>query len=92
LSAAAYSIYSHLTSTAGGHPFHPQLEDGPCCGDKGTNLTWVFKKSIIKIGMSSNNKIPHQTKLREDFNPFQKYINFFLLNHSFYSVDEFMSF
>jgi hypothetical protein len=41
LSVAAYSVDSHLTSKAGGRPFHLQPEDAPCCGDKGTLLTWV---------------------------------------------------
>jgi hypothetical protein len=40
LSAAANSIYSKLTSVAGGRPFHPQREDAVCCGDKGTQPYW----------------------------------------------------
>jgi hypothetical protein len=40
LSAAAYSIYLQLSSSAGGCPFHLHPEDVPCCGDKGTHLTW----------------------------------------------------
>jgi hypothetical protein len=39
LSAAAYSIYSQLTSIAGGHLFHPQPKDAPCCSEKETHLT-----------------------------------------------------
>jgi hypothetical protein len=35
--------YSQLTSIAGCRPFHPQPEDVPCCDDKGTHLTWLFK-------------------------------------------------
>jgi hypothetical protein len=35
--------YSQLTSTAGGRPFHPQPEDAPCRGDKGTHLRlWSY--------------------------------------------------
>jgi hypothetical protein len=41
LSAAAYSIYSQLTSSAGGRLFNPQPEDAPCCADKGTHITWI---------------------------------------------------
>jgi hypothetical protein len=37
LSAAAYSIYSQLTSKAGDRPFHPQPEDAPRCGDRQGN-------------------------------------------------------
>jgi hypothetical protein len=34
LFVTAYSIYSQLTSIAGGRSLHPQPEDAPCCGDR----------------------------------------------------------
>jgi hypothetical protein len=48
LSAAAYSIYSQLTSKAEGRLFHPEPEDAPCYGDKGTNLTWPLHSHRYK--------------------------------------------
>jgi hypothetical protein len=38
MSAAAYSMYSHLSSIAGGRFLHPQSEDVPCRGDKGPKV------------------------------------------------------
>jgi hypothetical protein len=43
------------------------------------------------MGISLYNKVPDQIKLRENFNSFKKELNFFLLKHSFYSVNEFIS-
>jgi hypothetical protein len=47
VSIAAYSIYSQLTSKAGGRPFHPQPEDAQRCGDKGGHLTWLYTLYLI---------------------------------------------
>jgi hypothetical protein len=49
---ATYSMYSQLTSIAGGHPFHPQPEVVLCCGDKGTHLTWINKSTETLIDVS----------------------------------------
>jgi hypothetical protein len=38
------------------------------------------------------NKVPDQIKLRDNLNLFKNDLKSFLLNHSFYSVEEFMSF
>jgi hypothetical protein len=54
--------------------------------------TVLFKKTVINMGISLYNKVPDQIKLREYFNLFKKDIKSFLLNHSLYSVEEFMSF
>jgi hypothetical protein len=54
--------------------------------------TVLFKKSMINMVISLYNKVPDQIKLREHFNSFKKELKSFLLKHSFYGVDEFMSF
>jgi hypothetical protein len=43
------------------------------------------------MGISLYAKVPDQIKLRKNFNSFKKELKFFLLKHSFYSVDEFIS-
>jgi hypothetical protein len=45
--AAAYSVYSHLPTWS--LYFHPQPKDAPCCGDKGTHLTWIMVKMEVKM-------------------------------------------
>jgi hypothetical protein len=55
-------------------------------------LQLIFKKSMINFGINIYNKVLDQIKLREDFNSFKKDLKLFLLEHFFYSVDEFMSF
>jgi hypothetical protein len=42
------------------------------------------------MGISLYNKIPDQIKLRENFNLFKMDLKSFLLNRSFYSVEEFV--
>jgi hypothetical protein len=54
--------------------------------------TVLFKKSVINMGISLYNMVPDQEILWENFNLFKKDLKSFLLNHSSYSVDEFMSF
>jgi hypothetical protein len=44
------------------------------------------------MGISLYNKVPDQIKQKNHFNSFKKGLRSFLLKHSFYSVDEFMSF
>jgi hypothetical protein len=46
---------------------------------------------VINMGISLYNKVRDQIKLRENFNSFKKELKSFLLKHSFYSVDEFIS-
>jgi hypothetical protein len=47
---------------------------------------------MMNRGISLYNKVPVQIKLRENVNVFKKDLKSFLVNHSFYSVEEFMSF
>jgi hypothetical protein len=70
LSAAAYPIYLQLTSNAGGHSFHPQPEDAPCCSDKGTHLTWVCAQTEDKI---DDAKDSFYEELERIFDKFPKY-------------------
>jgi hypothetical protein len=44
------------------------------------------------MGISLYNKVPDQIKLRDIFYLFKKDLKSFLLNYSFYSVEEFMLF
>jgi hypothetical protein len=46
---------------------------------------------MINMGISLYNKVPDEIKLRENLNSFKKGLKSFLLKHSFYSVDEFIS-
>jgi hypothetical protein len=52
----------------------------------------VLKKSVMNMGISLYNKVPDQIKQKDNFNSFKKGLRSFLLKHSFYSVDEFISF
>jgi hypothetical protein len=47
---------------------------------------------VINMGICLHNKVPDQLKLRGSFNLFKKDLKSFLLNHTFYSVEESMSF
>jgi hypothetical protein len=53
--------------------------------------TVLFKKSVMNKGISLYNKVPDHIKQKDNFNSFKKGLRSFLLKHSFYSVDEFMS-
>jgi hypothetical protein len=54
--------------------------------------TVLLKKSVINMGIGLYNKVPDQIKLRGNFHLFKKDLKSFLLNHSFSSVEEFISF
>jgi hypothetical protein len=54
--------------------------------------TVIFKKSVMNMGITLYKKVPDQIKQKDNFNSFKKSLRSFLLKHSFYSVDEFMSF
>jgi hypothetical protein len=54
--------------------------------------TVLFKKSVMNMGISFYNKVPDQIKQKDNLNSFKKGLRSFLLKHSFYSVDELMSF
>jgi len=52
----------------------------------------TYKISVINIGTKLYNKLPRLLKEIEDYGTFQKKLKLFLLLHSFYSVEEFVSF
>jgi hypothetical protein len=51
-----------------------------------------FNNWNIHLTRDSIYKVPDQIKQKDNFNSFKKGLRSFLLKHSFYSVDEFMSF
>jgi len=54
--------------------------------------TEIYKKSIINMGTKVYNKLPRFLKEIEEYGTFRKKLKLFLLLHSFYSVEEFISF
>jgi hypothetical protein len=52
----------------------------------------LFKKIMMNMGITLYSKVPDQIKQKDNFNSFKKGLRSFLLKHSFYSIDEFMSF
>jgi hypothetical protein len=54
--------------------------------------TVLFRKSVLNTGIRLYNKVPDHIKMRDNFKSFKRDLKSFLLQHSFYSVDEFMEF
>jgi hypothetical protein len=44
------------------------------------------------MGIELYSKLPNKIKVREGFLTSKKELKFFLLNHSFYTINEFLSF
>jgi len=53
--------------------------------------TDIFKKSVTNLGTKLYNKLPNYIKSLENLKLFKKEIKAFLLHHTFYSVDEYLS-
>ena len=53
--------------------------------------TEVYKKSVINVDTTVYNKVPGVIKEIDDYKAFKKELKLFLLLHSFYSVEEFVS-
>ena len=53
--------------------------------------TEVYKKSVINMGIKVYNKVPGFIKEIDDYKAFKKELKVFLLLHTFYSVEEFVS-
>jgi hypothetical protein len=53
--------------------------------------TEIYKKSVINMGTKIYNKLPRFLKEIDDYRAFRKKLKLFLLLHSFYSVEEFVS-
>jgi len=52
--------------------------------------TDIFKKSVINLGTKLYNKLPNYLKNLESLKPFKKQLKVFLLQQTFYSVDEYL--
>jgi hypothetical protein len=53
--------------------------------------TDIFKKNVINLGTKLYNKLPNYLKNLENLKPFKKQLKAFLLQQTFYSVDEYLS-
>ena len=53
--------------------------------------TEVYKKSVINMGTKAHNNLLGFIKEVDDYKAFKKELKLFLLHHSFYSVEEFVS-
>jgi uncharacterized membrane protein YukC len=53
-------------------------------------LTTLFKNSSANVGIKLYNKLPNTIKRLEKIQEFKKRVNYFLLQHIFYSVDEYV--
>jgi hypothetical protein len=54
--------------------------------------TDIFKKSVINLGTKLYNKLPNYFKNLENLKPFTKQLKAFLLQQTFHSVDEYLSY
>jgi hypothetical protein len=54
--------------------------------------TTLFKNSSVNVGIKLYNKLPNTIKELEKVREFKKKVKVFLLQHTFYSVDEYMSY
>jgi len=52
--------------------------------------TNLYKKSIINIGIRLCNKVPIHIKKLEEYVPYKRKLKSFLIDHAFYSVEEFL--
>ena len=53
--------------------------------------TDIFKRSAINLATKLYNKLPNYLKNLENLKPFKKQLKAFLLQQTFYSVDEYLS-
>ena len=53
--------------------------------------TTLFKNSSANVGITIYNKLPNTIKRLEKIQEFRRRVTYFLLQHIFYSVDEYMS-
>ena len=54
--------------------------------------TLLFKGSVINVGSRLYNMMPTKIKQLESFRDFKRRLKLFLLDHTFYSVNEFFLF
>jgi hypothetical protein len=53
--------------------------------------TDIYKKNVINMGPKVYNKLPGYIKEIDSYKAFKKELKLFLLLHTFYSVEEFVS-
>jgi hypothetical protein len=53
--------------------------------------TDIYKKSLLNMGTKVYNKLPSYIKEIDNYKAFKKELKLFLLLHTFYSVEEFIS-
>jgi hypothetical protein len=53
--------------------------------------TTLFKNSSANVGIKLHNKLPNTIKRLDKIQEFKRRLKYFLLQHTFYSVDEYMS-
>jgi hypothetical protein len=53
--------------------------------------TKLFKNSSANVGIKLYNKLPNTIKRLDKIQEFKRRLKYFLLQHTFYSVDEYMS-
>ena len=56
-----------------------------------SHRTNLYKNSVINMGSKIYNKLPDHLKEIDSFKVFKKKLKVFLLLHTFYSVEEFLS-
>ena len=54
--------------------------------------TTLFKNTSANVGVELYNTLPNTIKKLEKIRDFKKRLTYFLLKHTFYSVDEYMSY
>ena len=52
---------------------------------------YIYKKSVINMGTKIYNKLPDHIKGKDSYKTFKKELRAFLLHHTFYSAEEFIS-
>jgi hypothetical protein len=54
--------------------------------------TTLLRNNVANVGIKSYNKLPNKLKKLEKMEEFKRKLKYFLLQHIFYSVDEYMSY
>ena len=54
--------------------------------------TTLFRNCVANMGIKLYDKVSHEVKKLEKIQEFQRKLKYFLLQHIFYSVDEYMSY
>jgi hypothetical protein len=66
------------------------IQEGRCIHVKSYRPN-LYKNSVINMGTKIYNKLPNYMKEIDSYETFKKKLKSFLLLHTFYSVEEFLS-